>query len=132
MPFNTVNVRSISTSLQGDLQLQRLPKSGEVSSLLSRILQFRMKTFNRREETVGDQFFQASGDSFPDLKATFGFHKNSSSPAFSNHLGNASKLTYRKSLTSALTLEDIINTGVNTLGLELLQLRLGQLEGGMY
>ena len=177
----------MQTSFEGELQLYRLPKPGELPSLLSRILQFRMKTFNRYEETVGEPFSKASMGTFLRLKAEFGFPKKGSNVAFLNQLGNASKLSlrfcllyakkvfvyldpsvkdsdrsagayhiewakrsrhvtrivggkkklvavrekipilrYRNSLSNAQTLASINNTEVNTLGLELLQLRLWQ------
>ena len=177
----------MQTSFEGELQLYRLPKPGEPPSLLSRILQFRMKTFNRYEETVGDPFTQASMGTFQRLKVEFGFPEDGRNVAFLNHLGNISKLSlqfcerytnsvfvypdlsvkdtdrsagayhiewakrarrvtritgdkkkqvtisqtvpilsYRDSLSGAPTLASMNNTGANTLGLELLQLRLWQ------
>jgi hypothetical protein len=177
----------MQTSYENELQLYRLPKPGTLPSLLSRILQFRMKTFNRYEETVGKPFSQASMDTFKRLKVEFGFPQNGSDLKFLNHLGNASKLSlrfcnrhvntvfvyldpnvgntkrsagayhikwakrskritqvmegkkkqvtvwqkspilrYRKGQSSAQSLADINNTEANTLGLELLQLRLWQ------
>lgn len=177
----------MQTSFEGELQLYRLPEPGEPPSLLSRILQFRMKTFNRYEETVGEPFSKASMGTLQRLKVEFGFPENGNNVAFLNHLGNASKLSlrfcvryannvfvyldpsvkdtdrsagayhiewakrsrrvtriiggkkkqvtvwekspilsYRNSLSSAQTLASINNTEVNTLGLELLQLRLWQ------
>jgi len=177
----------MQTSYEGELQLYRLPKPGEPPSLLSRILQFRMKTFNRYEETVGEPFSQDSMGTLQRLKVEFGFPEIGSNVAFLNHLGNASKLSlrfcdryansvfvyldpsvkdtnrcagayhiqwakrskrvmgitggkkkqatvwerrpilsYRKGLDSGQPLANINNTEVNTLGLELLQLRLWQ------
>ena len=81
------------TSFEGELQLFKLPVPNEVPSLLSRILQYRMKTFNRYEDRVGQPFSDESLKTFQRLKILFGYSKNDSDVVFFNHLGNASKLS---------------------------------------
>jgi hypothetical protein len=83
------------TSYDGELQLYRLPSVGHPPSLLSRIFQFRLKTFNRYEATVGAPISQASIDTFLRLKAEVGFSESDGNVAFLNHLGNAAKLSRR-------------------------------------
>jgi hypothetical protein len=85
----------MQTSFEGELQLYRFPVPEESPSLLSRILQFRMKTFNRYEETVGAPFSRASLETFQRLKDIFGYSESDGDVAFLNQLGNASKLSKR-------------------------------------
>lgn len=83
------------TSFDGELQVYRLPAAGESPSLLSRILQFRLKTFNRYEAAVGASLSRASLNTFQRLKAEFGFSESDGNLAFFNQLGNATKLSRR-------------------------------------
>ncbi len=177
------------TSFDGELQLYRMPAADEPSSLLSRILLFRLKTFNRFEASVDASISQDSLETFRRLKVEFGFSEGDGDIAFLNHLGNASKLSrrfckkykervfvysdlsvhannritgayylkwgrpsrvvrrrrggrmrkvlvqdraekpmlhYRSKASNPATLTTLYNTEINTLGLELLQLRLWQ------
>jgi hypothetical protein len=84
----------MQTSFAGELQLYRLPSPGAAPSLLSRVLQFRMKTFNRYGGQVGAPLTAASLDTFRRMKTVCGF-ADSGDLAFLNHLGNISKLGRR-------------------------------------
>lgn len=86
-------ILTLQTSFDGNLEFFSCPAAGEPPTLHSRILQFRLKTFNRYEEPIGLRLTKETYATFTRLRDSFSINTKEGDVALLNRLGNAQELS---------------------------------------